>query len=80
VLERSGCPGGGWLVKCDGCGKETLAEVFPDRLVVFDKRHGMRHVAVVPRCELLRVLGECSVEATRIHAREHDTDEIAQHN
>ena len=50
---------GGWMVKCDGCGRETLAEVFPDRLVVYDRRHGQRHVAVIPRCEILRIMGSC---------------------
>jgi len=53
-------PTGGWLVKCDGCGKETLAEVFPDKVVVYDRRHGQRHVAVISKCEILRIMGYCS--------------------
>jgi hypothetical protein len=61
MIERSAHPDGGWLVKCDGCGHEVLAEIFPDRLVVYDKRHGVRHIAVVPKCELLRVLGACAI-------------------
>lgn len=60
MLARS-ARGDSWLVKCDGCGKETLAEVFQDRLVIYDRRHGQRHVAVVTRCELLKILGRCMV-------------------
>ena len=64
MLSKNDCIDGGWLVKCDGCGRETLAEVFPDRLVVFDTRHGRRHIAVVPRCDLLRIMGACLPGAT----------------
>ena len=60
MLKKNPGPGGGWLVKCDGCGRETLAEVFPDRIVVVDRRHGDKHIAVIPRCELLKILGACS--------------------
>ena len=63
MLSKNGCVDGGWLVKCDGCGRETLAEVFPDRLVVFDTRHGRRHIAVIPKCELLKIMGACVVGA-----------------
>lgn len=60
MLSRNTGPDGGWYVMCDGCGKQILAQVFEDRLVVTDKRHGARHVAVVPRCELLKIMGACS--------------------
>ncbi len=60
MLSRSE-RGNSWLVKCDGCGKETLAEVFTDRVVIHDKRHGCRHVAVITRCELLQIMGACLV-------------------
>ena len=46
----------GWLVTCDGCGKEILAQVFPDRVVVIDKRHGCRHIAVIHRTDLTKVM------------------------
>lgn len=59
VLKKNTGPEGGWLVTCDGCGKEILAQVFEDRIVVMDKRHGGRHIAVIPRCELLRIMGSC---------------------
>ncbi len=60
MLSRNTGPEGGWYVKCDGCGREILAQVFQDRLVVTDKRHGCRHVAVLPRCELLKIMGACT--------------------
>ncbi len=59
MLTKNHGPEGGWLVKCDGCGKEILAQIFHDRLVVVDRRHGNRHITVVPKCELLRVMGAC---------------------
>ncbi len=42
---------------CDGCGHEVLAQLFEDRLVVTDKRHGTRHIAVIPRCDILKIMG-----------------------
>ena len=75
MLTRAEGPGGGWLVKCDGCGRETLAEVFPDRVVVYDKRHGRMHIAVIPRCDILKIMGTCLVtcipETERIAETEH---------
>ncbi len=61
MLSKSDGVDGGWLVKCDGCGRETLAEVFPDRIVVYDTRHGRRHIAVIPKCELLKIMGSCLI-------------------
>jgi len=69
MLSKADGPGGGWLVKCDGCGKETLAEVFPDRVVIYDKRHGRKHIAVIPRCEILKIMGGCIVSC--VPEREH---------
>ncbi|MCK5213027.1 MAG: hypothetical protein KAQ74_03810 [Dehalococcoidia bacterium] len=59
MLAKNDRPEGGWLVKCDGCGNEILAELFPDKLVVIDKRHGQKHVAVISRCEILQIMGAC---------------------
>jgi hypothetical protein len=59
MLKKNTGPDGGWLVTCDGCGREILAQVFEDRVVVMDKRHGCRHIAVIPRCELLKMMGAC---------------------
>ena len=44
---------------CDGCGKEILAQVYEDRIVVVDRRHGCRHIAVISRCDVLRIMGGC---------------------
>jgi hypothetical protein len=60
VLQKNTGTDGGWYVKCDGCGKEILAQVFEDRVVVVDRRHGTRHIAVIPRCDLLKIMGACS--------------------
>ncbi|MFC2009062.1 hypothetical protein ACFLUT_03310 [Chloroflexota bacterium] len=80
MLGKSKGPDGGWLVKCDGCGKETLAEVFPDRVVVYDRRHGRQHIAVIPRCEILKIMGACFVSC--VPEREHiaETETSAANN
>jgi hypothetical protein len=70
--------GGGWLVKCDGCGRETLAEVFPDRVVVYDKRHGQKHIAVIPRCELLKIMGACTIACLADPDSGSDNEECSQ--
>ncbi len=59
MLKQNTGPDGGWVVTCDGCGKEILAQVFEDRVVVMDKRHGCKHIAVIHRCDLLRIMGSC---------------------
>lgn len=70
--------GGGWLVKCDGCGRETLAEVFPDRVVVYDKRHGQKHIAVITRCELLKIMGACLVACAQSAESEPEGEECSE--
>ena len=35
-------------IYCDDCGREKLAEVRDGKLVIADRRHGRRHVAVIP--------------------------------
>ena len=35
-------------IYCDDCGREKLAEVRDGKLVIADRRHGQRHVAVIP--------------------------------
>lgn len=49
------------LVKCDGCGKETPANVFADRVVVNDGLHGHRHIAVLTRRQLFKMVDACPV-------------------
>lgn len=35
-------------VYCDDCGREKMAEVRDGKVVIVDRRHGRRHVAVIP--------------------------------
>ena len=46
----------GDVVYCDCCGTEKLAQVVGDNLVIKDRRHGEKHVAVVPISALLDIL------------------------
>jgi hypothetical protein len=34
-------------IKCDCCGEETLAEIRGDKIVIMDRRHGKKHIAVI---------------------------------
>ena len=34
-------------IYCDDCGREKMAEVRDGKIVIVDRRHGRRHVAVV---------------------------------
>ena len=43
----------GDFVYCDCCGNEKLAEIVGDNLVIKARRHGQKHVAVVPIRTLL---------------------------
>jgi len=38
----------GEKIRCDCCGTEVMAVRYPDRIVITDKRHGKRHIAVIP--------------------------------
>jgi len=46
----------GNVVYCDCCGTEKLAQVVGDNLVIKDRRHGEKHVAVIPISALLDIL------------------------
>ena len=41
-----------FAIYCDDCGREKLAEVRDGKLVIADRRHGQRHVAVIPLTHL----------------------------
>ena len=43
-------------VKCDCCGKETLAEIRDDKIIIIDRRHGRRHIAVLNIKEVLQIM------------------------
>ena len=44
------------IVKCDCCGKETLAEVKSNKLVIIDKRHGKRHLVVLTLEDIMSMM------------------------
>jgi len=46
----------GDVIYCDCCGTEKLAQVVGDNLVIKDRRHGTKHVAVIPISALLDIL------------------------
>jgi len=43
-------------IKCDCCGTETLAEIRDDKIIIMDKRHGRRHIAVLKISEVLEIM------------------------
>lgn len=51
-------PGGGFSLFCDCCGREKLAEVRGDRLIIMDRRHGKKHIAVLPVADLSKLVAE----------------------
>jgi len=46
----------GDVIYCDCCGTEKLAQVVGDNLVIKDRRHGEKHVAVLKISDLLDIL------------------------
>ena len=46
----------GDVIYCDCCGTEKLAQVVGENLVIKDRRHGEKHVAVIPISDLLDIL------------------------
>lgn len=46
----------GDVIYCDCCGTETLAQIVGENLVIKDRRHGRRHVAIIPISALLDIL------------------------
>lgn len=43
----------GTVIWCACCGTQKLAEVKDGKLIIYDRRHGVRHFAVVSLIELL---------------------------
>jgi len=43
-----------FTIKCDCCGRETLAQIKDNKLVIMDRRHGKKHVAIITLSEVLR--------------------------
>lgn len=46
----------GDVIYCDCCGTEKLAQVVGGNLVIKDRRHGEKHVAVISIAVLLDIL------------------------
>ena len=46
----------GDVIYCDCCGTEKLAQVVGDNLVIKDRRHGQKHVAIIKVADLLDIL------------------------
>ncbi len=49
-------------IKCDCCGNETLAEIRDDKIVIIDKRHGRRHIAVLKINDLIAIMQKTPVD------------------
>jgi len=47
-------------VYCDCCGLQVLAQIVGDKLVIKDRRHGEKHMVVIPIRELLDKISETS--------------------
>ncbi len=41
---------------CDCCGREKLAEVRGDKLIIMDRRHGKKHIAVLAVTDLQKLV------------------------
>ena len=50
----------GDVIYCDCCGTEKLAQVVGDNLVIKDRRHGQKHVAIIKVADLLDILNRKS--------------------
>jgi len=46
----------GDVIYCDCCGSEKLAQVVGDSLVIKDRRHGQKHVAIIKVQALLDII------------------------
>lgn len=44
------------FIYCDCCGSQKLAQVVGDSLVIKDRRHGQKHVAILKADDLLDIL------------------------
>ena len=46
-MNTKGTPENSEQIFCDDCGQEKMAEILDGKLVIVDRRHGRRHVAIV---------------------------------
>jgi hypothetical protein len=59
-MKTTGSPGR--KIKCDCCGTETMAEIRDDKIIIMDKRHGRRHIAVLKITDLLAIMQQSPVK------------------
>jgi len=43
-------------IKCICCGKEILAEIKDNKMVIMDRRHGKKHVVVLTLEEIIAMM------------------------
>lgn len=55
-------------IYCDCCGTEKLASIVSDTLVIRDRRHGQKHVAVIKIQDLLDKLAGKADNTTKDRA------------
>lgn len=53
-------------VKCDCCGVETLAEIRGDKVVIFDRRHGRKHIVVLPLRQIVHEMKQFASSALSV--------------
>lgn len=41
------------FIKCECCDRETMAEIHRDRIVITDRRHGKKHIAIITVDDIL---------------------------
>jgi len=46
----------GYKIKCDCCGNETLAEIRDNKIIIIDKRHGRRHIAILKLADVVALM------------------------
>jgi len=53
----------GHKIKCDCCGNETLAEIRDNKIIIMDKRHGRRHIAILKLEDVLALMQKSPVDS-----------------
>ena len=55
---------GAHSVYCDCCDNQKMAEVRGGKVIIMDRRHGKKHIAVVSIAELSRLAAEAGLTET----------------
>jgi len=58
---------GVYSIYCDCCGREKLAEIRDNKLVIMDRRHGKRHITVINIRELNELSNDRLLTNTSSH-------------